>query len=117
MEGETERKGAPRCVPCNQAAKPINAIQVAIVVLIAIVIIWYLAKALQRWRSREHFDPKRAQEVYEQSKDLFGKSGGKATYSDYKAAVSGPADPVQYTDIRQLWKENKLSPNTVGAAL
>jgi hypothetical protein len=83
----------------------------AVLVVVAIVVIGYVK------RRREGFASQRAQEVFQASNELFGRTTGGATFSDYKTAVPGPVDAVQYSDIKGLWKRGSLTPDTVQAAL
>lgn len=70
-----------------------------------------------RRRKREGFASPHAQEVFQASKELFGQTAGAATFSDYKTAVPGPVDAVQYSDVRGLWRRGALTAETVQAAL
>jgi len=87
----------------------------AAVLLLALVAVCYLAAWLVRGR-RDGFATRRAQEVYQTSRELFDRTSGAATYSEYKTTLSG-ADPVLYTDVRRLWKEGRLSPEEVGKVI
>jgi len=62
---------------------------------------------------REKFASERAHEVFNASQDLFTKTAGKANYSEYKTAVPGPVDAVQYSDVRNLWRQGKMTAETV----
>jgi hypothetical protein len=104
-------------VNCKQCAEPepkFSAITVAVVVVIAIIAIYYLlcigVTAVRR--AREGFISPRAYEVCAQSRDLFSKSKDKTTYSEYKTIVPG-ADPVMFADVKKLWADGSLSPRNV----
>jgi hypothetical protein len=86
------------------------ATNIAIVVLIAAAVIYYCVRC--RHRRRDGFVSHRAQEVHHSSQALFDRTGGSASYSEYKTTLS-TADPVIYTDTRRLWKEGRLTPEEV----
>lgn len=86
-----------------------------VIALLAAVIIYYIARRIFRHR-RDGFSAHRAQEVYQSSRDLFDRTRGAATYSEYKLALD-EADPVLYTDVRRLWKEGRLSPEEVAKVI
>jgi hypothetical protein len=65
---------------------------------------------------REGFASQRAHTVYQTARDLFTRTKGAATYTEYKAADRA-ADPVVYTDVRRLWREGRLTPDAVEGAL
>jgi hypothetical protein len=88
-------------------------VTVAVVVLLAVVIIYYLARWLGgSLRLKDNFVTPRAQEVYDSSRALFDRTHGGATYSQYKTTVP-QTDPVTYTDVRNLWKKGELTPESV----
>ena len=99
------------CRPCGDPSSPIDAVTVALVVILAILIIYYLSSWLSRG-TRDRFASQRAQEVYRGSQEVFKQSGGNATYSEYKSAVPN-TDPVVYNDTRALWKKGNLSAEAV----
>jgi hypothetical protein len=82
---------------------------IAIVILLSVLVIF----AFSRASGRDRFVSQQAQEVYKTSRDLFDKTGGNASYSEYKTVLEKNADPVVYTDTRKLWKEGRLSPESV----
>jgi len=47
---------------------------------------------------------------------LEAEGGGDATYTRYKKTVPG-ADPVQYADVRRLFRAGEMSPATVEGVL
>lgn len=100
-----------QCRPCTAPIKPVSATTVAIVVLLAVVIIYYLTLWLSSGR-RDSFVSHEAQEVYNKSRELFERTEGNATYSEYKRELQN-ADPVLFTDVHRLWKEGRLSPKEV----
>lgn len=85
--------------------------KVAVIVALAIAVVWLLAGAL-RSCGREKFVSRTAMDVFTTAKPLFDKTEGGATYTDYKSRVKH-ADPVQYADLKKLWKEKKLTPEAV----
>jgi hypothetical protein len=93
-----------------------SAITVTIVVIIAIILIYYLSRWLSRG-SRDTFVSQRAQEVYQGSRELFDRTGGNATFSEYKTTAAPGSDAVAYSDIRALWKQGALTPEAVQGAL
>ena len=99
------------CRPCAEVRRPVSAITVAIVVVLAVVIICYLASWIGR-RRKEGFVSQKAQEVYSNSKALFDTTRGDVSYSTFKTRVPG-ADPVTYTDVRKLWRGGNLTPEAV----
>lgn len=103
------------CRRCGEPYRPVDAVTVALVVVLAVVIICYLARGLCA-RRREGFASQRAQEVYRTSASLFEKTRGGATYSDFKSSERA-ADPVLYTDVRNLWRDGRLTPETVESVL
>ena len=65
---------------------------------------------------RDTFVSEQAKEVYAETKPLFDRTQGRATYSEYRMRVPG-ADPVQYTDMRNMWKSGSFTPQGVQDAL
>ena len=63
-------------------------------------------------RKREGFVSKKAQEVYASSRDLFSRTAGNATYTQFQSATPH-ADPVVYIDVRKLWRHGDLTPENV----
>jgi hypothetical protein len=93
--------------------QPVSATAVAILVLLAVLVIYYFA--CRPGRRREGFVTQRAHEVYAGSKEVFGQKQD-ATYSEFKTRVPG-ADAVLYTDMRSLWKAGNMSPESVQKTL
>ena len=94
------------CRPCEEPDRPVSAVTVAVVVIAAIVLIYYLASPRGR---RDKFVSRQALEVYRSSRELFERTGGTATFSEFKS-VAPDADAVIYSDARALWKKGELSP-------
>lgn len=84
------------------------AIAAYIVLVVAFLIVWH--------RSRDGFVSQRAREVRDASAELFAKTKGAATYGEFRAAIPD-ADPVVYTDTRDLWRAGRLTPENVQHAL
>lgn len=106
------------CSRCNEPEARFSAITVAIIVILATILVYYLVclgSSIVR-KVREGFISPQAYEVCAQSRDMFTKSNGNATYSEYKSVMAG-ADPVQYTEIKELWKKGKLVPSEVQKVL
>jgi flagellar biosynthesis/type III secretory pathway M-ring protein FliF/YscJ len=102
---------------CGEPAEQISAVQVALLVIVAAILVFYVARSLGRLRStREKFASKRAHEVHKKAQEVFRDGGGDARYSDYKNKVPG-ADPVQYNDVRRLFKAGKMSPYTIESVM
>jgi hypothetical protein len=106
----------PPCHPCGEPTQPISAVTVAVIVIIAIVVIYYLSQWLSH-RPRDTFVSQKAQEVYRGSRELFDRTGGNATYSEYKTTAAPGTDAVAYSDIRSLWKQGTLTPEAVQRVL
>lgn len=99
---------ARACRPCTETERSVSAVTVAVAVIAAIILIYYLTGWLGH-RPRDKFVSQRAQEIYRSSREIFERTGGNATFSEYKTAVPG-AEAVLYTDARSLWKRGELSP-------
>ena len=112
MEGATPQ----RCRPCSEPYRPVSAVTVAVVVVLAIILICYLVRWLGG-RQKDGFVTQRAQEVYSSARELFERTQGNASYSEFKTTVAGGVDPVVYTDVRRLWRSGTLSPEKVQAIL
>lgn len=97
------------------SASAASAAGAIVIALLAAVIIYCIARPMFR-KHRDGFSAHRAQEVYQSSRDLFDRTRGAATYSEYKLALD-EADPVLYTDVRRLWKEGRLSPDEVAKVI
>jgi len=76
----------------------------------------FLAGAFLIGRAKSAHEGFEAGAVSDAARELFASTNGKATYTEYKAAVPA-ADPVVYTDVKQLWAQGRLSPETVRQAL
>jgi hypothetical protein len=101
-------RGAPggACRPCSW---PIALAAVVVLLVVAAVL-------LTRRPRRARFTPQQAQAVHSTAQELFAIKGGGLTYSEYKtsAAERGQAvDPVLFTDLRTLWKDDRLTPGEV----
>jgi hypothetical protein len=112
MDAPTARQP---CAPCKEPFRPVGATTVAVVVLLTVCLVCYVARRLAAGR-REGFSPERVAEVYTGSRGVFDETGGKASYSEYKTRVPD-ADPVLYNDMRRLWKAGDLTPRTAERAM
>lgn len=110
IESTMDKSGASRCRPCATSYKPVSATIVAVIVLLAVVLIFYMIKHLGG--AKENFATQRAHEVYTSSRDLLNQTQGNATYSEFKTAVDG-ADAVLHSDARRLWKAGRLTPDEI----
>jgi hypothetical protein len=90
------------------------AIAFALAGLIAAILAYYFAARLSRC-NKDKFSAQ-AKDVHTQSLELFRRAGPDVTYSEYKTNVPG-ADPVLYTDIRQLWRGGQLTLAAVQRAM
>jgi hypothetical protein len=104
---------SPACPLCGEPARPAGTLMAALAVLFAAILIYYLARGV---RPREAFTTQRAREVYSASRQLFDRTQGGGTYSEFRTLV-GQADPVTYTDVRALWKKGGLTPEAVQQVL
>jgi hypothetical protein len=114
MEEPSARREASGCARCTEPYRPASAVAVAVIVLLVVVLVCCLVRGLGR-RQKDGFASS-AREVYDDSRALFDRTGGGASYSEYKLAVRH-ADPVLYADTRRLWKAGQLSPANVRAVL
>ena len=80
--------------------------------VLAVVILTIALRRRQR-RRRENFSA-RAAEVARGATEVFAPSCGSAPYAVYRDRVAG-ADPVQYADVRGLWRE-RFGSNCAAAA-
>ncbi len=81
----------------------------------ALVLIAIAVRARQKKR-REGFASPRAISVFNSAKPIFDKAKGSPQYSEYRVAVPG-ADPVQFDDLKTLWKTSSFTPENIDAAL
>lgn len=92
-------------------------IHAAILAVVLFLILYYGARLLGlAGRAREKFASKRAREVHSKAQEVFTENGADASYSDYKSKVPG-ADPVQYKDVRGLYKGGSMTPENVEKVL
>lgn len=102
-----------RAYKMNSRNMPASPIQFALLVIIVIFIILFVCRLLRSFRQKhEGFVSKRAQEVHDRAQEVFSEGGGDANYSSYKNKVPG-ADPVQYSDVRKLYRKGKMTPQAV----
>lgn len=106
----THRIGSSMGADPLQRTKTVSA---AVIIVALVVLIYYIACKLGR--RKEGFVSERAREVCAQSREVFRRKND-ANYSDFKTRVSG-ADAVMYTDVRKLWQDGKLSPESVQKTL
>jgi hypothetical protein len=87
-------------------------IVVIILLVVLIAILWkkYLYPNSDKFVSIE------AQKIYTAAKEIFDDEGENATYTNYKKLVPR-ADPVQYSDIRDLYRTGKLTPITTAGVI
>ncbi|MDA4133274.1 MAG: hypothetical protein OK454_09160 [Thaumarchaeota archaeon] len=90
-----------------------NTLQLAGLIALVIVIVAYVVR---QKCIKDKFVSERAQQVFNDAKPLFEKTQGKPQYSAYKTQVLG-ADPVQYSDLKNLWKNGKFTPENVETSL
>ena len=111
MDTPPKQASGPCPPPCGPPV--INAIEVALVVLIAIVLIYYLCRFVVSMRPghRDRFVSSQARVVAARAREVFADGGG-SQYTKYRAGVPD-ADPVQYSDVRRLWREGRLTPENV----
>jgi hypothetical protein len=116
--GELGNKQAATCQPPvgrGSGMAQVDATTVALVVILAIIVVYYVTGFLGRG-AREKFASKKAHEVYRESQELFMHAGSGASFTAYKTAVPD-ADAVLYTDARKLWIDGRLSPESVQQVL
>jgi hypothetical protein len=99
-------------LPSNSTTRTLGA--VLIVVGLAMVVVGASMTIFKR--RGDHFVSPKARAVHATARDLFDRTNGGATFTDFKARVRD-ADAVQYTDIRGLWLAERLSPEAVQRAL
>lgn len=100
----------------SPSASPIQFAAIAVLAVLAVLIVVALIAVLKPCGGRGRFASRRAHEVHDKAQDLFQKSNGDATYTAYRGAVVG-ADPVQYSDVRALYRSGQLTPQAVEDAL
>jgi hypothetical protein len=105
------------CIPCASTSASTEsgpaATTVAVVVLLTAIAIYYFACTLNARRARrERFASGRAHAMCEKSRQLFDRTAGAVTFSEYKTEVNG-ANAVLFTDTLKLWRANKLTPEAV----
>ncbi len=83
-----------------------------ILVAASVALVCVLAYRLAKKSRREGFASDRAVGVFNAAKPLFDKANGAPPYSAYRIAVPD-ADPVQYEDLKALWKKGALTPDQV----
>ena len=87
--------------------------------LVAAIVIILIGSVLglfrQNYARKSTFVSKEAREVTTEAREVFSK-GGHASYSAYRARVP-QADPVQYSDVRQLWYAGQLTAENVQRVL
>jgi hypothetical protein len=94
---------------------PVSAVKVAVIILLVVILIYMVACVGARV-SKDKFVSPQAMAVYQKAGSLFKATGGRPTFSEYKIHVP-EADPVQYTDLRELWKKGKFTPEGVQSSL
>lgn len=115
--GRGANLGADCAGRCDEPAVDISAVQVALLVIAAALLIYYIIRFLgDLGGGRERFASRRALEIHSRAQEVFTEGGGDATYSDYKKKVPG-ADPVQYSDVRRLYREGRMTPSAVETIL
>ena len=91
-----------------------------VLAFIVILIILFVATGVYFMKTRKNtqdgFISQRAYDMSAKAMELFTERGGDASYSNYKNKVPG-ADPVQYYDVRRLYKQGKLTPRAVESIL
>lgn len=91
--------------------------QTAVLAVVIVLVLAYLARVLGLFRGgREGFASQRAREVHDRAKEVFDEGGGDAPYSKYRSRVPG-ADPVQYSDVRTLYRGGGMTPEAVEGVL
>ncbi len=115
-------EAAAKCpAPCaDDPAGPVSAVQAALLVVLAVLLVCYLAKLLGTCLGGEGrgegFASRRALEVHDRARAAFEEGGGEARYSSFKNKVPG-ADPVLYADVRGLYRAGRLTPEAVEKVL
>ncbi|MDE2100851.1 MAG: hypothetical protein KGL39_26630 [Patescibacteria group bacterium] len=89
-------------------ARFLKGFMLGVVVVLAVLIIC--------GQSKENFVSAKAQEVFGQAKQLFEAREGKPSYSELKMRVPS-TDPVQYADLKQLWKNKQFTPEKIESVL
>ena len=92
--------------------KPASATQLAILIAVTIILILCIARLFGAFCKHEKFASKQAHVIHDSARQIFEANGGDATYSQYKNTVPG-ADPVQYSDVRGLFRAGKMTPTAV----
>lgn len=106
-----DHQNANQCSCAKVPAKLSQWLLLASIVAITALLAVYLCHQMCA-NGREGFVSKRALDVYEKSMSVFTEGGGNPKYLEYKKRVPG-ADPVQYNDIKQLFRSGNLTPANV----
>ncbi len=85
------------------------------IILAVIILLCAIAYILWSFKGSEKFVSQRAKELYS-AKTAFDSTGGNITFSDLKSSVKD-LDAVEYTDIRNLWKTSKFTPEHIQTVL
>jgi hypothetical protein len=86
-----------------------QAYALALIAVLVIIVLWFHQKG------RDSFVSQRAREVTSRAREIFTQKGD-VRYSDYKQ-LARDAEPVLYSDVRELWRSNNLTPEAVQARL
>lgn len=98
-------------VPCPPRTPPNFKVAAtfAAIVLIAIILIYMLYERAHK-KKQDRFASNQARVVTVRAREVFADKD--ASYTKYRASVPS-ADPVQYNDVRRLWREGQLTPEHV----
>jgi hypothetical protein len=94
-----------------------DLLSVAIGAALALAVIAAATFAGRRER-RAGFASRRAAALHGAARDLFGAAPeGGATFTELRRRVGGDVDAVTFADLRELWRQGRLTPEEVERAL
>lgn len=85
-----------------------EALTKIVIIIVLIVLIIYL---IRRNKEKMTVSPQ-ARKIHKKAEELFKEKGPDISYNIYKDNIPD-ADPVQYSDIRNLYKTGNFSPEAV----
>lgn len=89
-----------------------TAVEVAVFVVLAFIVIYYVAAALAGRTSEGMVISPRARDLHREASDLFAKRGGAVSFGEFRRRVPD-ADAVQFSDTWRLYRNGKLTPAAV----
>lgn len=81
-------------------------IEFLVALILLIILLWFLNK-----KTEDKFASKRANEIYNNSKPLYNKTGGDVSYKSFKNSTG--ENQIVHHNVNKLYNKDKMTPENI----